>query len=521
MFRSMWKKLLTTAVAGCAVALGGEFASAQDSDLKALQERLDRLEKQNEELRKQLNQNPVSTEAGIDARAIEGIVSNYLQSQAKKEEAKKAAGPEYKEVGKDLNMTAKWSNGITFESPLKDFKVHVGGRVHYDMGWHHPDPRGNFPNYFDATGFRRARMRVDGTFWEVFNWVIEYDFAGGNAAATDVYIDVTQLPIIGTFRVGHYKEFFSLEELTSSRYITFMDRTLFNEAFGLGRRLGAGFSRDFLDQRATFSAGIFADEPDTTTALWEGAQDLVLRGTVLPIWEQDGRCLLHLGAAWKHFGYSLNPLQDDDGVVGARYRARTLRIGNGDGSPRIIQAGPLLVDEADMYGGEFALVWGPLSIQAELAYLINDGIVNPAATRGRKPEYWGSYVMASYFLTGEHRAYSRRSGAFDRVKVNEPFFLVRGSDEEGRRWLSGKGAWELTARWDYLDLREDGIVSTGSPPTGVLQDVVLGVNWYWTSNAKVMFNYVRAWRDSDAGTGFGANRSGRVDSFGIRFAYDF
>ncbi|MCI0380572.1 MAG: hypothetical protein L0215_23540 [Gemmataceae bacterium] len=468
-----WKTLLTWFVAGWAALSGSGSVWGQETDLKTIHERLDRLEKQ------------------------------------------------YQEVGSILNMTAKWSNGITFETPLQDFSVHLGGRVHFDIGWQTPDPSGNFPPYFDSIGFRRARLRADGDFWEVFSWLVEFDFSNGNGEATSVYIEVHQLPILGTFRVGQFKEWISLEEMTSSRFITFMDETLFNEAFGLSRRLGIGFTRTFLDERATLSGGIFAGESDPTTVLWEGAQDFVVRGTVLPIWEQDGRCMMHLGAAWKHYGYSLNPAQDDDGVVGARYRARTLRIGNGDGSPRIIQAGPLLVDEADLYGGEFAMVWGPLSIQAELAYLFNDGIVSPAATRGRRPEYWGGYVMASYFLTGEHRPYKRTSAAFDRVKPNEPFFLVKGGDEDGRRWLFGRGAWELCARWDYLDLREDGIVSTGSPPTGVLQDVVLGVNWYWTSNAKVMFNYVRAWRDSDAGTGFGANRSGRVDSFGVRFAYDF
>ena len=105
---------------------------------------------------------------------------------------------------------------------------------------------------------------------------------------------------------------------------------------------------------------------------------------------------------------------------------------------------------------------------------------------------------------------------------------MKGNPEEGCRTLFGRGAWELAVRYDYLDLRDAGVVSTGNaagttPPTGILDDVVFGVNWYWTSNAKVMFNYVRCWRDSDAGNApvFGRSRDGRVDSFGVRFAWDF
>jgi phosphate-selective porin len=86
--------------------------------------------------------------------------------------------------------------------------------------------------------------------------------------------------------------------------------------------------------------------------------------------------------------------------------------------------------------------------------------------------------------------------------------------------LFGRGAWELVARWAYLDLTSDNyFVSTNadrSAGTGTLHDMVVGVNWYWNPNFKMLFNYNKTWRDSDT-----PGRSGIVDGFGFRFAWDF
>ncbi len=37
------------------------------------------------------------------------------------------------EVGSDLKMTGSWRNGLQFESANKDFRMHIGGRVQYDI----------------------------------------------------------------------------------------------------------------------------------------------------------------------------------------------------------------------------------------------------------------------------------------------------------------------------------------------------------------------------------------------------
>ena len=54
------------------------------------------------------------------------------------------------------------------------------------------------------------------------------------------------------------------------------------------------------------------------------------------------------------------------------------------------------------------------------------------------PSFWGGYIEAGYFLTGETRGY--KNGTWDRTKVLKPFSK------------GGWGAVQLNGRVDYLDL---------------------------------------------------------------------
>ena len=77
----------------------------------------------------------------------------------------------------------------------------------------------------DGVDFRRARIGVEGTILEVTNYRIEMDFAAsGRPIVHRRLLGVSELPYINNIRAGHYKEWYSLEELTSSNYITFMER---------------------------------------------------------------------------------------------------------------------------------------------------------------------------------------------------------------------------------------------------------------------------------------------------------
>ena len=88
-------------------------------------------------------------------------------------------------------------------------------------------------------GFRRARIGAQGTVGDSATWVAEIDFANGDFRLRDMYIGLTALPYVQEVKVGYFREPFSLEGTTSSRYLTFLERSPINEldpARELGRR---------------------------------------------------------------------------------------------------------------------------------------------------------------------------------------------------------------------------------------------------------------------------------------------
>src|SRR5262245_16079781 len=134
--KTAWALSVMTTLACCLTASAQQLGTPTAVDIN---ERLDRLEKENRELQKKLEQlsAPVNSESsGVDARSVVSIVNNYLQRQsdAKKAEEKKAADEGYK-VGTDLKMSATWKNGFLVTTPNEDFTLHIGGWLQWDNVW--------------------------------------------------------------------------------------------------------------------------------------------------------------------------------------------------------------------------------------------------------------------------------------------------------------------------------------------------------------------------------------------------
>ncbi|HMC10561.1 MAG TPA: hypothetical protein VKH44_04695, partial [Pirellulaceae bacterium] len=53
---------------------------------------------------------------------------------------KTEAAPKGYEVGSDLKMTASWKNGLQIQTANKDFRMHIGGIVQFDIGLFDNDP---------------------------------------------------------------------------------------------------------------------------------------------------------------------------------------------------------------------------------------------------------------------------------------------------------------------------------------------------------------------------------------------
>src|SRR5690606_9057802 len=156
------------------------------------------------------------------------------------------------EVGSDLEMTASWNNGLELCTKNRDFRVRVGGRTQLDLSGFDNDPALTVPRDIGGIGpqpnsiqLRRARLRVDGTMYEVFDWAAEYDFANALAnalpqttgqpvaltpALTELWLTWRELPRLGNIRVGNVKEPIGMEHLESSRFLDFIERSFLQDA---------------------------------------------------------------------------------------------------------------------------------------------------------------------------------------------------------------------------------------------------------------------------------------------------
>ena len=374
------------------------------------------------------------------------------------------------------NLKVYWKEGLRLDSADKSQRLRIGGRIMNDWGFFSTSDQLNdaVGPVVNGTEFRRARLYLSGRMYDRVNFKAQYDFAGGNAGFKDVYIGIDKLPGAGKVQVGHFKEPFSLEMQTSSKYITFMERSLAN-VFAPERNSGMMIANTGFDKRLTWALGAFRDSDSFGEASGPGNYAVTGRVTTSP-WSADGGSkLLHLGLAYSH----RNPTGD---TLRIRQRPETHL------TTRFVDTGRLPAESLDLVGVEAAVVVGPASFQSEY---IHNSVHQP---NGGDASFGSFYLQGSYFLTGERRPYRASGGHFNRVKP-----LHNLGDQNG--W----GAWEIALRYSQLDLN-DRLINGGE-----LRDVTLGLNWYLNPTTRFMWNYVFADRVE----------LGEAHLFQTRFQVDF
>ncbi len=428
-------------------------------------------------------------------------------------------------VGSDQVFDLKWNHGLEATTKNKDFRVHVGGRTQYDFtafdaGQAVQYGAGGVGSLQDSINPRRARLRIDGTFWEVVDFVAEYDFVNDIAspvtfdrvvpfpAVTEAHVTLTKLPMLGNFRIGNFKDPISFEHLSSSRWLNFLERSpgfdAFYGRFSNGFVPGAMIFNCNESERVTWWTGIFKNNTNPAGfGVGDGELAWTSRVTGLPIWDAEGRYLVHLGGSYSY-------RDPDNGVVRFASRGNVRSGPPSPLNPLYADTGLISASRQQILNAELFSVWGPLTLQSEYSASFLDNAFHPAPPPAGPDRgavfFQQTYVEALWFLTGEHRGYQKKLGQPDRVIPNENFWLVRGP----RGALSGRGAWQVGARYSFLDLRDAGIDG------GVLHGATAGLNWFLNPNMKLQWNYDFTFRNAPGNTS-----DGSIHGFGMRMAMDF
>ena len=275
--------------------------------------------------------------------------------------------------------------------------------------------------------------------------------------------------------IGKQKEPISGERVQSMLFNHMQERSAVSDAMLPSRNVGIVWNGSSPERYSSWAFGVFNDWFDANQDFDESATQYAGRLTWAPLRTADDSNLLHLGLGYRY----------SNAKEGFRYRTEPefnqapLYVDTGFGT----ETGMLPADNLQTWTGELSWRRGPYWLAAE--YTRTD-VDNPALGN---PTFDGYWLGASWILTGEMRAYNRKSGTFGGVPVSRGVYQ------------NGKGAWELTARWSTVDL-EDGLVRGGE-----MDIASLGLTWWATPFFGLNANYRYIWNqlDGEEGTSSGLN----------------
>ena len=224
--------------------------------------------------------------------------------------------------------------GLKVESG--DYKFEFGGRIMYD--YNKSELNGETDE--DDFDLRRGRVYAKGNIAK--NWAFKTQFNTNGDGVEDLYLRYTGWGKAANITIGNQKMPFGLEELTSSKDISVLERSAITERYAVGRAEGVQLHGKM--GNSSYGVGVFTDD-ETDSEVGFAA-----RYTIAPV--KSDSAVLHFGVAYKD------------------------------------------IDEESALGIEAALATGPFHVQAEYV----DG-------EEGSDDLSGYYLQAGYIFTGESRPY--------------------------------------------------------------------------------------------------------------------
>ena len=361
-----------------------------------------------------------------------------------------------------LSLNPEAQEGIlNFTSDDGSYRFWMDNRVQLDAAVFSNDvynPIGNGVN------IRRARLAFKAILWNNWYAELDLDFAGSAIEMKDMivgYIFDEQNLIL---KAGQFKESFGMETTTSSRYLTFMERSFISK-MDASRHLGvqATHWRDrylliggvHFNTQGEYEEVEFSQDQNKDFGIDEG-YSLTGRAVFRPIIDQDK--VLHLGVA----GTYRTPKTHMEVPNTSRYSTRSHTSIN---RKKYIDTDDIKDVENEVgLNFELAGAFKNLMFQGEYKnYSVNR--MNDLETVNIN----GFYIQAGYLLFGGRYNYNKADGEFTRI--------TRGKD-----W----GDLEIALRYDYVNANDiDAGVYGGSA-----EGYALGLNYHFNPNVKFMVNYI-------------------------------
>ena len=342
--------------------------------------------------------------------------------------------------------------GIQITSSNSAFSFKLGGRVMWDIdSFDGVLNRSNGGSRRLSADLRRSRLELSASAYDDWKFKFDVDIkdkpGGSNAQLHTVGVGYTGLGGFDIF-VGRTKEPFGLEELTSSKSISSIERNYYTEATDTDSQPQFGIRLDGKDSNVGWSVGLF--NPVGGPKKDNGGDRIAFTGRLFGAPINTGSKTLHLGIAVTDRNID-QPLQ---------HTGFGLDIAESGGK---LDSSSLTIDSDRQWGLEGLYISGPFSLQSEV-FAKKVGGAN-GGPDGNVQHY---YAQATYSLTGERRGYKAKSGIADIVKPSADGWAI-----------------ELVGKWDHIELDIDGV------PTEEVSGYLAGLNLYPNKNVKLMLNVIR------------------------------
>ena len=460
-------------------------------DVAALQRRVEDLDAVVRQMQAERSANPPAAVAplpaldgtGQPAVPFEGPIATPASVSAINSIQTPGPGPAAPKTEAAGLPTAGWDKAFYLQAPDKSFVLHLTGQLQLDYRDYLDRPD---TTDIDTFLVRRARLGIEATMLNYYEFRLLPDFGGTSPTVTDAYVNVHYWDEF-QFETGKFKQPFSYEQLIQDRYVPTMERSMIDQmvpARDVGAMLwGRSLLNDRLDWGIAVSNGEINGNTDTNDD-----KDINGRVAIRPfndpdLWAATRRLGFGISAGWGVEDEPINPLtlKTPATVPWFAYNS-TVRADGARSriSPELVYFYHSLGFAAQYYHQEQELQ--PSSSSRVLVDVPTDGF----------------YFTTTYLLTGEERTdYTQQ------IAPLRPF-------DPGLPFVS-PGAWELVYRISRLDVPTSvfnaGAANLADPTkysSGATESTV-GVNWYWNKWVRAQLNWEHAWFDDRVALGTGSN----------------
>lgn len=402
---------------------------------------------------------------------------------------------------KESEIKASFKDGIVFESGDKQHKLSINGRAQLDYRSFSNEVDNKQAETFDI---RRAYLTAKGSFYDTYDFEMTYNGAG--SAGSDLlyaWLNVRWWDQ-AQFKFGQFKQPFSMEELGSSRFINFTERSFVTQLAPAVDR-GAQIHGEPV-KGVTYALGVFngvgvnKGTNNNDTDIDADGKSVTGRATLNIAELMDVKdAVFHIGAA-----YSDTTDNHNTDAFSIRTEGRGADVFKSTAATKLSATNKGY--DLQRTGLEGAVAYGPVKFQSEWVKAEfqpdGDNRLVDKAPKGQDKDITAWYAAVNWMITGENYADTYKGGLFGgRMKPKNDF------DPKAGKW--GPGAWEIGARYSKFDASDFNLkdetadVFGAKGENGKFNEAdawTIGLKWIPSPNVRFMANYITT--DMDCVKGF-------------------